>query len=82
MWIHADGKGPIRPSSYKTNDMLEFHQISVDTYKFATYGEINPAIFQIVTFPFLFAVMYGDYGHGSIFFLLGVCLCAFSDKIR
>lgn len=45
MWIHADGKGPIRPSSYKSNAMLEFHQISVDTYKFATYGEINPAIF-------------------------------------
>lgn len=42
----ADGSPmPIPPSSYKTNDMLEFHQITVDTYKFATYGEINPAIF-------------------------------------
>ena len=82
MWHSPDGKGPIRPSSFKTNDMLEFHQISVDTYKFATYGEINPAIFQIVTFPFLFAVMYGDYGHGAIFLLLGIVLCLFSDKIR
>lgn len=82
-WRPADGKsGPTPPSSFKTNDMLEFHQITVDTYKFATYGEINPAIFQVVTFPFLYAVMYGDYGHGFIFFLLGAFLCLFEEKIK
>lgn len=82
-WRPADGKaGPTPPSSFKTNDMLEFHQITVDTYKFATYGEINPAIFQVVTFPFLYAVMYGDYGHGFIFFLLGSFLCLFENKLR
>lgn len=82
-WRPADGKsGPTPPSSYKTNDMLEFHQITVDTYKIATYGEINPAIFQIVTFPFLYAVMYGDYGHGMVFFLLGIVLCLFEGKLR
>ena len=61
--------------------MLAFHQITVDTYKYATYGEINPAIFQIVTFPFLYAVMYGDYGHGSVFFALGCVLCLFNKKL-
>ena len=82
-WRAADGKqGPTPPTSFKTNDMLEFHQITVDTYKYATYGEINPAIFQVVSFPFLYAVMYGDYGHGFIFFLLGSCLCLFESKLR
>lgn len=82
-WRAADGKvGPTPPTSFKTNDMLEFHQITVDTYKYATYGEINPAIFQVVTFPYLYAVMYGDYGHGAIFFLLGAMLCLFEDKLR
>ena len=82
-WRAADGKqGPTPPSSFKTNDMLEFHQLTVDTYKFATYGEINPAIFQVVTFPFLYAVMYGDYGHGFIFFLLGAFLCLFEERIK
>jgi len=47
----------------------------------ATYGEINPAIFQIVTFPFLFAVMYGDYGHGAVFFLMGCVMCLFHNQI-
>ena len=82
-WRAADGKqGPTPPTSFKTNDMLEFHQITVDTYKYATYGEINPAIFQVVSFPFLYAVMYGDYGHGFIFFLLGSVLCLFESKLR
>lgn len=44
-WRATDGKGPIPPTSFKTNDMLAFHQMAVDTYKIATYGEINPAIF-------------------------------------
>ena len=82
-WRAANGKqGPTPPTSFKTNDMLEFHQITVDTYKYATYGEINPAIFQVVSFPFLYAVMYGDYGHGFIFFLLGAGLCLFEGPLR
>ena len=73
---------PTPPTSFKTNDMLEFHQLCVDTYKIATYGEINPAIFSVVTFPFLYGVMYGDYGHGMIFFALGVTLCLFEENFK
>lgn len=78
----GSGPGPTPPTGFKTNEMLAFHQITVDTYKFATYGEINPAIFQIVTFPFLFGVMYGDYGHGAVFFFLGCMLILFEPTLR
>jgi vacuolar-type H+-ATPase subunit I/STV1 len=28
--------------------------------------QVNPTVFSIMTFPFLFAVMFGDVGHGLL----------------
>jgi V-type H+-transporting ATPase subunit a len=38
------------------------------------YKEVNPAVFACVTFPFLFGVMFGDMGHGSLMFVFGLIL--------
>lgn len=40
----------------------------MDSYGTSAYQEVNPGLFAIVTFPFLFAVMFGDIGHGAIIF--------------
>lgn len=47
----------------------------MDTYGVPRYKEVNPALFTIVTFPFLFGVMFGDMGHGFLLFLFGLYLC-------
>ena len=39
-----------------------------------SYKEINPAIYTIVSFPFLFGVMYGDVGHGSVLLFVATVL--------
>ncbi len=60
------------PTYYKPTDFAEVSQLIVDTYGVPKYKEANPALFCTVTFPFLFAVMFGDIMHGSM--LLAIAL--------
>jgi len=53
----------------------------MDSYGVAKYQEVNPGLFAIVTFPFLFAVMFGDIGHGTIIFLAAVYMILAEKKL-
>ena len=43
----------------------------MNTYGYPRYRELNPGIFTIVTFPYLFAIMFGDILHGLILLIIG-----------
>ena len=64
----------VRPTFFETNSVTWVFQEIVDTYGVPLYKEINPAVYTIVTFPFLFGVMFGDIGHGFLLFILGLLL--------
>ena len=59
---------PNPPTLFNTNEFTFIPQLIVDTYGIPRYQEINPGYFTIITFPFLFGVMFGDIGH-SLFLL-------------
>ncbi|XP_057670713.1 V-type proton ATPase 116 kDa subunit a 1 isoform X2 [Diorhabda carinulata] len=59
------------PTYNHTNKFTSGFQTLIDAYGIASYREMNPAPYTIITFPFLFAVMFGDLGHGLLMTIFG-----------
>lgn len=70
------------PTYFKANDVTIPFQMITNMYGVPSYGEANPAPFAIITFPFFFGMMFGDYGHGSLIFFAGLMLTMFYNQLK
>nr|KYP58616.1 Vacuolar proton translocating ATPase [Cajanus cajan] len=69
------------PTYFRTNTFTSPYQEIVDAYGVARYQEANPAVYTTIIFPFLFAVMFGDWGHGICLLLGALVLIARENKL-
>ncbi|XP_061397032.1 V-type proton ATPase 116 kDa subunit a 1-like [Musca vetustissima] len=70
------------PTFTRTNKFTNGFQNLIDSYGVASYREANPALYTCITFPFLFAVMFGDLGHGLILFAFALYLVIRENELR
>ncbi|XP_072567822.1 V-type proton ATPase 116 kDa subunit a 1 [Paramormyrops kingsleyae] len=70
------------PTFNRVNTFTAGFQSIINAYGVGDYQEINPAPYTIVTFPFLFAVMFGDCGHGLLMAVLAVWIIFQEEKFK
>lgn len=70
------------PTYNKKNKFTEAFQTIIDAYGTAKYTEVNPGLPTIVTFPFLFAVMFGDFGHGLLITCAAISMVYFERSLQ
>ena len=81
-FIDLKDYGMDRPTYIEVNEFTYPFQEIVNQYGIPNYHEINPGYFTIITFPFLFGIMFGDIGHGLILLVITLYLFYLANNLN
>lgn len=79
---HGGNDGPTPPTYFRENEFTAPFQQMVFTYGIPRYQEMTPVFFSIVSFPFLFGVMFGDIGHGLMLVGIALAIIAYEEQLK
>lgn len=71
-----------RPTHFKLTTYTEAFQGFTNVFGIPKYREVNPAIFLIFTFPFMFGAMFGDILHGLFLGLIALSMIFNFEKFN
>ena len=69
-----DHHEPAPPVAYENGDVSKPFELMVDLVGRPKYGTVDPTFFIMMTFPFIYGLILGDFGYGLIILLLGMWL--------
>ena len=75
-------KKAVVPTYIKTNWFTSCFQDLTNSYGTPRYQEVNTSWLNIITFPFLFGIMFSDVGHGIFILAIGVLFVLFQKKLQ
>lgn len=70
------------PTLIRTTKVTKAFQALVNSYGTAQYREVNPGLITLVTFPYIFGIMFGDFGHGLLLALVGLFFIVNEKKFK
>lgn len=68
------------PTKFPSLSIFDNFHLLTESYGVPSYREINPSVFMISTFPFLFGLMFGDVGHALILIISSFVLFHLSKR--
>jgi V/A-type H+/Na+-transporting ATPase subunit I len=68
------------PFRFRNPPVVRLFEQLVTIYSYPRYDELDPTPLVAITFPIIFGVMFGDFGHGLFLLLLGLLML--SRKVK